>query len=474
MLFTSLTFLIFISVVLIIYPRLPLRKQNIFLLLAGYFFYGYWDWRFNFLLITSTLVDFYVGKKLETAMPQGKKKLLFLSIAVNLTILGFFKYFNFFIDSTAALLGAMGMEPHLPVLRVILPVGISFYTFKTMGYTIDVYRGKIKATHDLVDYALFVSFFPQLVAGPIDRSTNLLPQIAQPRTLSYSRFNKGLCLILIGYFKKVAIADSLAPIAQKIYSNPSPLSSGELLTGVYAYTFQIYGDFSGYTDIARGVACMLGFQIMGNFNTPYFSRNITDFWRRWHISLSTWFRDYLYISMGGNRKGPGRTYLNLMVTMLLCGLWHGAAWTFVIWGGAHGFYLAVHRFLFGKVKKAASLPGNISEWALYAAGVFCTFHLVAFTWIPFMAPDMQTVVIFLKGIFSFQRIYNVDTAVLFACLLMIMLDMMQAWFNSDLWLLDRRIARPLRYAIIQFIVVSTLAAAVAHVNTITPFIYFQF
>ena len=344
MLFNSIIFLTFIVIVFLVYPRLRLRQQNLFLLVASYVFYGWWDWRFSILLLTSTVVDFWVGQGLQaTESPKHRKYLLFISIAVNLGILGFFKYFNFFIESAATVLAAIGFDPHMPVLKVILPIGISFYTFRTLTYTIDIYRGKLSPTGSFVDYALFTSFFPQILAGPIERAANLLPQISAPRQVTRAKVLTGLNLILIGYFKKVAIADTLAPIVGKIFDTPEAMSSGQLLTGMYAYTFQIYGDFSGYTDIARGIACILGFESMVNFNTPYLSRNITEFWRRWHISLSTWFRDYLYVPLGGNRLGPARTYANLFITMLLCGLWHGAAWTFVLWGGLHGLCLMGHR-----------------------------------------------------------------------------------------------------------------------------------
>jgi D-alanyl-lipoteichoic acid acyltransferase DltB (MBOAT superfamily) len=284
----------------------------------------------------------------------------------------------------------------------------------------------------------------------------------------------GISLIILGYFKKVAIADTLAPIVEKTFSSPGSFSSGELLSGMYAFTFQIYGDYSGYTDIARGVSLLLGFKIIDNFNTPYFSRNVTEFWRRWHISLSTWLRDYLYISLGGNRLGRARTYLNLMTTMFLGGLWHGAAWTFVAWGTAHGFYLTVHKFLFGDVRSDASQPRTASGRIADLFNIFFTFHLVAITWIAFRAPDFGTVVAYMQGIFRFESIWKLDMSVLFACCLMVLLDFVQVWTRSNTWLLGSSTALPLRFALAQIFLVSILAAAVAHVNTVTPFIYFQF
>ena len=475
MLFNSLIFLGFIAIVLSVYPWLRLRAQNVFLLAVSYVFFGYWDWRFSFLLLTSTVVDFFIGRKLKTTVGQKEKKLLLIvSIAVNLGILGFFKYFNFFVESAASVLGTIGFEPHMPLLKVILPIGISFYTFKTMTYTIDIYRGKMKPTDSFVDYALFTSFFPQILAGPIERASNLLPQISKPRTLSRERVLAGLGLILLGYFKKVAIADTLAPLVGKIFDAPESMSSGQLWTGVYGYTLQIYGDFSGYTDIARGIACILGFDTMVNFNAPYLSRNITEFWRRWHISLSTWFRDYLYIPLGGNRIGPVRTYANLFITMFLCGLWHGAAWTFVLWGAIHGTGLMVHRALLGGRKPDLSWPKTAGGWAKDICSMLLTFHFVALAWVLFRAPTLDSALIYFQGLFRFQPATGFSISVLFAGGLLIALDIVQSYFASQSWLTDRREHRFLRYAAAQLLLISVIAAAIAHVGTITPFIYFQF
>lgn len=475
MLFNSLVFVAFISIVLLVYPRLQRKEQNVFLLIASYIFYGYWDWRFNFLLFASTIIDFYVGQKLFSAANQKQRKFwLLVSLTANLGILGFFKYFNFFIDSAAGVLSAIGFEPHLPVLRIILPVGISFYTFQTMSYTIDIYRGKLEPTNSFIDFALFVSFFPQLVAGPIERATHLLPQVSKPRHITHERIVTGINLVLLGYFKKIAIADTLAPIAQNIFSDPASMSSGQLWTGVYAFAFQIYGDFSGYTDIARGVARILGFDLMENFNAPYLSRSITEFWRRWHISLSTWLRDYLYIPLGGNRLGKGRTYVNLMITMFLGGLWHGAAWTFVFWGTAHGLYLAVHRMMLGERKPSLAWPHSMPGWAADIAKVFFTFHLVTLTWIFFRAPDFSTALKYFAGLAQLRGMADLSLPVLFACCLTVLLDIAQSWSGSHTWLTDHSEARVVRYSIAQMILVSILSAAIAHIDTITPFIYFQF
>jgi len=397
-----------------------------------------------------------------------------VGIVINLSMLGFFKYFNFFVDSAASVLETIGFQPHMPILRVILPVGISFYTFQTMTYTIDIYRGKLHPTKNFVDFALFVSFFPQLLSGPIERATNIIPQICNPRNLTREKVLMGLNLVLLGYFKKIAIADTLAPIADKIFAAPEMMSAGQLWIGVYAFTFQIYGDFSGYTDIARGIALILGFEIMENFNAPYLSRSITEFWRRWHISLSTWLRDYLYIPLGGSRLGMARTYVNLIITMFLCGLWHGAAWQFVIWGLAHGLYLAGHRMILRGKKLDLAWPRTRPGWFVEILKMLFTFHLVAVTWVFFKSPTISSALIYLEGLSRFQQFTGLSATVLFAASLIIVLDVAQTWSRSHVWLTDRKELRVIRYVVAQLLFVSVLAAAIAHVDTTTPFIYFQF
>lgn len=475
MLFNSLAFLVFITVVLLVYSQLQLREQNVFLLAASYFFYGWWDWRFTLLLLISTAASFWTGRRIHASGTQRRKKLLlFTGIAVNLGILGFFKYFNFFADSAVHVLEAIGFEPHRPVLNVILPVGISFYTFQAVSYAIDIYRGKLEPEETFVHFALYVSFFPQLVAGPIERAASLLPQISNPRRVSQEDALAGLNLVLLGCFKKIAIADTLAVQVQNVFAAPGEMTSGQLWTGVYAFTFQIYGDFSGYTDIARGVARILGFDLMENFNAPYLSRNIAEFWRRWHISLSTWLRDYLYIPLGGNRSGAGRTYFNLMATMFLAGLWHGAAWTFAAWGLLHGVYLAIHRGLLKGSKPDFAWPKTLRGRVADIARICFTFHLVALTWILFRAPDFHSALAYLKGMLRLQQLTDISAPVLFAGGLMIALDVAQTRSRSHTWLTDRRKAGALRYAVVQALFVSVLTAAIAHADTITPFIYFQF
>jgi len=466
-------FLGFLSVVLLIYPRLQWRRQNMFLLVASYYFYGAWDWRFTSLLMVSTVVDYFVGQRLHLATDLRRRKLLLAaSVVVNLGILGFFKYFNFFVDSFGVLLGGAGFDPHMPVLRVILPVGISFYTFQTMSYTIDIYRKRLEPTLNFIDFALFVSFFPQLVAGPIERARVLLPQISQPRSVTRSMVISGLNLILMGYLKKVAIADTLAPLVDEIFTQPAGLDTGTLLTGAYAFAFQVYGDFSGYTDIARGVSRLLGFELLENFNAPYLSRSITEFWQRWHISLSSWLRDYLYISLGGNRKGEFRTYVHLFLTMLLAGLWHGAAWTFVAFGALHGIYLTIERIWFKDTIPAKSWPSAWSGRLMGVGAILLTFHLHCITLILFRSPSLASAWVYLKGIARMETPGNIQIPVIFAMITLTVWDVVQVRKGTHTWLLD--LPRPVRFIVVQSVLVSVLIAAVHHVNTVVPFIYFQF
>lgn len=344
MLFNSLEFVVFFVFVLALYAVLRHRAQNTLLLIASYVFYGAWDWRFLSLLCATSVVDWAIALALGgTDDASKRKRLLVFSLASNLGVLGAFKYFNFFADSFVALASTFGMSVSPVALNVILPVGISFYTFQSMSYTIDVYRRQLEPCRRLSDFALYVAFFPQLVAGPIERATTLLPQVLSTRVLTADKAGSGLCLIVIGFFKKVVMADSLGPSVDAIFAKGGGYTAAEVIAGTVMFAFQIYGDFSGYSDIARGTSRILGFELMPNFREPYFARSPSDFWNRWHISLSTWLRDYLYVPLGGNRGGRYRTYRNLMITMVLGGLWHGAAWNFVWWGVFHGTLLVGYR-----------------------------------------------------------------------------------------------------------------------------------
>ena len=388
MLFNSLVFWIFFAIVLALYRFLPHQQQNRMLLVASYIFYGYWDYRFLSLLFVSTLVDYFVAHWIDGSPTQTRKRnILLISIVANLGLLGFFKYYNFFSRELAVALEGIGLSVPLPFLDVVLPVGISFYTFQTMSYTIDVYRGVTKPARNFADFALYVSFFPQLVAGPIERSNHLLPQILRPRSATTEQFIEGLYHILFGLFKKVVVADNMAPIVNHIFSRPvAELTGPEILLGIYAFAFQIYGDFSGYSSIAQGIAKWMGFDLSWNFKMPYLSASPSEFWQRWHISLSQWLRDYLYIPLGGNRGGLARTQRNLMLTMFLGGLWHGAAWTFVLWGVYHGLLLMVYRFA-----EYAGRLANIrvpENKILRVVNVVFFFHLICISWLLFRAESV--------------------------------------------------------------------------------------
>ena len=376
MLFNSFEFALFIAPVLILVMTLKHRHQNLFLLAASYFFYGSWDWRFLSLIFLSTVVDYTCALRMVKGSDKQRKWALWTSLGFNLGALGFFKYTNFFIESFADWAGTLGFAVSIPALEIILPVGISFYTFQTLSYTIDVYRGQTTPTRNFFNFALYVAFFPQLVAGPIEKSRRFLPQVENERQITRQGCLEGAYLILWGLFKKVVVADRCAIIVTRVFHqdgfDPTAL---ELLVGAYAFSWQIYCDFSGYTDIARGVAKTMGFDLMLNFRMPYFSPNLADFWRRWHISLSTWFKEYLYIPLGGNRVNKGRLAFNLMTVFVVSGLWHGAAMNFVVWGALHGIGLVVLTFGARPIERLKSLfPAPV--WGVLA--VLFTFHYVVF------------------------------------------------------------------------------------------------
>jgi D-alanyl-lipoteichoic acid acyltransferase DltB (MBOAT superfamily) len=395
MLFDSPVFFVFLILVVIVYWRLDFKRQNLFLLAASYFFYGWWDWRFLLLMIGSTTIDYFIAHAIARASSKSRRKqLLILSLVINFGILGIFKYFNFFVGSFATAVHSLtGANVPISLLRIILPPGISFYTFQEIAYIVDVYHGKIEPADSFVQYSLFISLFPHLIAGPIQRPDHLLPQVQRPRFWNADRALDGMLLIAEGLFRKCVIADNCALIANAAFGGKfGPPDIPIVLLGTYAFAWQIYGDFSGYSDIARGAAQVLGFHFMVNFRQPYFAQSLQEFWRRWHISLSSWLRDYLYISLGGNRKGESRTLGNLLTTMLLGGLWHGANWTFVIWGGIHGAGLALER-VFG-IAKDWSSSTFLGKWTRR----ILVFHLVCFTWIFFRGESLSAALAFIRGL----------------------------------------------------------------------------
>ena len=406
MLFNSLEFGLFLPLVFAIYWLLnnkPREIQNLFLVGASYFFYGWWDWRFLFLILMSTLVDYFIGQQIEkSTSDKNSKALLICSLIVNLGVLFFFKYFNFFLDSFTQAFTMFGQNFESSRLDIILPVGISFYTFQTLSYTIDVYRKKMKAEKNLISFAAYVSFFPQLVAGPIERATNLLPQFSAKKKFDYDLAKSGLQLMLWGFFKKIVIADNCAVFANMIFNNHVDYSWHSLILGALFFTFQIYGDFSGYSDIAIGTARLFGFNLMRNFAFPYFSRDIAEFWRRWHISLSTWFRDYLYIPLGGSRGGTAQKIKNTFIIFIVSGFWHGANWTYIVWGALNAFYF-LPLMLLNKNRNNIDIVGNGSFFIGLRdfINILTTFSLTVIAWIFFRAETITQALEIIKGIFSF-------------------------------------------------------------------------
>lgn len=405
MLFNSIDFAIFLPIVFILYwfvTNKNLRQQNLLIVATSYLFYGWWDWRFLSLILFSSLVDYFVGIGLLNQENSLKRKvLLWTSILVNLGLLGFFKYYNFFLDNFITAFSFFGTEIKANSLNIILPVGISFYTFQTLSYSIDVYKRKLEPTKDCIAFNAFVSFFPQLVAGPIERATHLLPQFYTKRTFDYSKAVDGMRQILWGLFKKIVIADNCAEHANQIFNNSTDYSGSTLALGAIFFTFQIYGDFSGYSDIAIGTSRLFGFDLMRNFNFPYFSRDIAEFWRRWHISLSTWFRDYLYIPLGGSCGGTWKKVRNTFITFIVSGFWHGANWTFIVWGALNAIYFLPllltnnNRNNLETIALGKLLP-NLKELVL----ILITFGLTVFAWIFFRAEKIGHAISYISEILS--------------------------------------------------------------------------
>ncbi len=482
MLFNSLDFALFLPIVFILYwfvVNKNLRNQNILIVVASYFFYAWWDWRFLFLIIFSTLVDYLVG--LQLAKQENNKKrlaLLWISILVNIGFLGFFKYYNFFIDNFVSAFSFFGKDIQPNTLSLILPVGISFYTFQTLSYTIDVYRKKLKPTKDFFSFAAFISFFPQLVAGPIERATNLLPQFYKKRTFVYDKAVDGMRQILWGLFKKIVIADNSAQIANEIFNNSADYSGSTLLLGALFFSFQIYGDFSGYSDIAIGTARLFGFNLKQNFAYPYFSRDIAEFWRRWHISLSSWFRDYLYIPLGGSRNTKSKIIRNIFIIFIISGFWHGANWTFIVWGTLNALYY-LPLLIFNKNRKHRDViaQGKYLPSLNELFKVLVTFSLTVLAWIFFRAESVAHAWAFLAGIFtkslfSVPEFYGRHTAFVTAYLIVIFIIV--EWIGREnkyaIEKLGTTWKRPLRWMLYLGIVM----AIFFFMGKQHTFIYFQF
>ncbi|MCP3930005.1 MAG: MBOAT family protein [Bacteroidetes bacterium] len=465
MLFNSLIFLAFLLIVLPFAYYLPAKPKKIFLLSASYFFYGFWDWRFCFLILFSTILDFLIGKRLFIAK-KNRKLLLAISLVGNLGLLFTFKYFNFFIDSFQRLITSLGGELDVLHIELILPVGISFYTFQTLSYTIDIYRNKLKPTNSFLDFALFVAFFPQLVAGPIERARNLLPQLANIVRPASEQIREGITLITLGMFLKVIIGDNCGRIVDAVFQNPESYAANELLMAIFLFSLQIYADFAGYSKIARGTAKLLGIDLMVNFQQPYLSANFSEFWKRWHISLGSWLKEYLYIPLGGNRNGEWNMYRNLMLTMLLGGLWHGANWTFVIWGGLHGILLAIHKGL-GETLRNYKLFNY--RWL----NAFFVFLIISFVWVFFRAPDLLFVELFFNRLLQWQDgVFNSDmfNMLFLSGAALLALNIFNDWFKSDLAIM--KIEKYWRYGI--FVSVWLVVFVSLIPGKPKPFIYFQF
>ncbi len=399
MLFVEFRFFIFFALVLAVFWGMRSnRNRKVWLLITSYVFYGAWDWRFLSLILLSTVVDFFIGGRLHATAPaSARKRLLMVSLFCNLGLLAFFKYCNFFIDSAVGFLNLLGLNLPPTTLAIILPVGISFYTFQTLSYTIDIYRRRLEPTVDLLDFALFVGFFPQLVAGPIVRARDFLPQLERPARAADVHVRAAVLLFALGFFKKACVSDNIAPFVDAYFADPGSYDAMSAWLGTTLYAVQIYCDFSGYSDMAIACAALLGYRLCRNFAHPYFASGISEFWRRWHMSLSSWLRDYLYITLGGNRGSKLFTYRNLLATMLLGGLWHGASWTFVIWGAMHGGALIVQREV-GRLMKGVAFYQNMPA----AMGILITFWWVNATWIFFRAADFSSAFVVLRGYLFFS------------------------------------------------------------------------
>lgn len=468
MLFNSLEFFLFLPLVLVLYwfvVHKKLKLQNFLVLIASYVFYGWWDYRFLSLIVLSTIVDYCIGLFIHKSEDDSvRKRWLTASMIFNLGLLGFFKYYNFFVESWVDLLASLGYSvENTWTLQVILPVGISFYTFQTMSYSIDIYRNKLEPTKDFVAFAAFVSFFPQLVAGPIERASNLLPQILEKRKFSKEQGLKGIELITLGMFKKVVVADSLAPIVNDIFINYAEYSGGTLITGAVFFAFQIYCDFSGYSDIAIGTAKLFGFDLMTNFNFPYFSRSIGEFWRKWHISLSTWFRDYLYIPLGGSKVGKLKGIRNVFAIFLVSGFWHGANWTFIVWGGIHALVF-IPSFILGTNRKHLE-NSNKKNLLLYIKDfgqIVFTFFVVTVAWIFFRANSISHAVNYIGRINSIK--FDTSSLVIVYDWILVLILLV-----LDFWILKKYKIHIIVWLVLVIAIIGSLNREIQ-----AEFIYFQF
>jgi alginate O-acetyltransferase complex protein AlgI len=478
MLFNSFSFLLFLPLVFVVYwyvNNKSLKLQNFLLLVASYYFYACWDWRFLFLLMFSTALDYFTGIKMYEAKNDSLKKFWFwLSIIINLGFLGIFKYYNFFIDSLSQSLGSIGVQVNFWTLQVILPVGISFYTFHGLSYVIDIYKGRIKPERNIVDYSLFVSFFPLLVAGPIERATHLLPQIKKKRVFDYYKATDGLKQILWGLFKKIVIADNCAKYANEVFNSTGDQSGSTLVLGAVFFAFQIYGDFSGYSDIALGTSRLLGIELLKNFNFPYFSRDIAEFWRRWHISLSTWFRDYLYIPLGGSQGGMKTKIRNTFIIFLVSGFWHGANWTFIIWGLLNAIFI-MPSIIFSTNRNNLDIiaKGKIFPTLREFISVLFTFGLTVFAWIFFRANNLEHAISYINGIISLT-IFTIPNNLPKIEILLIAIFMLIEWMGRENNYAIQKIAntwaKPFRWAVYYLLII-----AIIYFNgEEQQFIYFQF
>lgn len=463
MLFNSIEFAVFFGVIFSLYLLLNHKNQNILLFFASCIFYAWWDIRFLGLLFFSIAVDYFCAIQIEKSKSKKNRKLfLLISLISNLGILAFFKYFNFFIDTGYQMMKTLGLNASPAFLKVTLPIGISFYTFKALSYTIDVYRKELKATRHFQDFALFVTFFPQLIAGPIDRASHFLPQILKPRRISKENLKEGCFLIFWGLYLKMFVADGLAKIVNPVFAG-NIAHGGDVLLGLYSFAFQIYGDFAGYSSIARGLGKCMGFDLIINFNLPYFSQNPREFWTRWHISLSNWFRNYLYIPLGGNQRGNLRTYWNLFLTMLIAGLWHGAAWHFVLWGMFHGILLMLHRFQIRLPNWGDKIPASIK--------ILLFFHLTCLGWLLFRAGSLTQINTMIQALFlHFQLPDSADfIRFLYFVAVLIIIEFFQYRKNDLMLVLKLKPAFQILIYIVMFYSL-LLSGATGSVE----FIYFQF